>query len=809
MARVITKTLLAALRCTRGLAPALLLAISFSGPLLSQSTQLVGINPLYFTMPAGGPNPQAQTFTITSATAGLSFSHAEQTAAGGNWLQVSTGSGCSLFGTCTTPAALSVSVDAATLPAGVYTGTIVFSSGTTPTTASVTLTVEGTAGAFFGQFIGQLGFVFGGGTASAPLPQTIEINNAGSGLLNWNVAVSTSGGGNWLTVSARSGVAPSMITVSVSAQDLNPGIYTGQLLFQAATGSVTVPVNLVVAGSSTNEFNQVPSLSFTMPAGGPNPQAQTFTVTSTTSGLSFGHTVETVSGGNWLQVSTGSGCSLFGTCTTPAVLSVSVDANTLPAGVYTGAIVFSNGMTMTTVPVTLTVAGTTGAFFGEFVGQLGFVFGGGTASAPLPQTIEIDNAGSGQLNWTVAVSTSGGGNWLIVSAQKGLAPAMITVSVSTQGLNPGIYTGQLVFQAATGSVTVPVSLVVTAGGANEFNQVPSLSFTMPEGGPNPQAQTFTVTSTSAGLSFSHTVQTVSGGNWLQVSTVSGCTLFGTCTTPAVLSVSVDATMLPGGTYTGTLVLTTGAAELTVSVTLAITGGPAINAGGVVNDASYAGGASMAAGSIAAVFGNFLISSVSQFTTLPLPTSLAGVSLEFSGGTPAPLYFVSGGQVNIQVPWELAGQSQASLTAFVNGLPSPAQVVSLAPFDPGIFSTNAQGTGQGAILDNSTYLLVDSTNPATAGSTYIQIYCTGLGPVTNQPADGAMALSDPLSWTTTTPTVTIGGIPATVVFYGLAPGYVGLYQVDALVPATAPAGNAVPVVISMGDATSNKVTIAVQ
>jgi uncharacterized protein (TIGR03437 family) len=85
---------------------------------------------------------------------------------------------------------------------------------------------------------------------------------------------------------------------------------------------------------------------------------------------------------------------------------------------------------------------------------------------------------------------------------------------------------------------------------------------------------------------------------------------------------------------------------------------------------------------------------------------------------------------------------------------------------------------------------------------------GLGAVTNQPADGAAAPSSSLARTSTTPRVTIGGVEANVTFSGLAPGFVGLYQVNAVVPVAAPAGSAVPVAISIGGVTSNTVTIAV-
>jgi uncharacterized protein (TIGR03437 family) len=181
-------------------------------------------------------------------------------------------------------------------------------------------------------------------------------------------------------------------------------------------------------------------------------------------------------------------------------------------------------------------------------------------------------------------------------------------------------------------------------------------------------------------------------------------------------------------------------------------------------------------------------------------------MQFGNGTQAPLFFADLGQVNFQVPWELTGQSQTSLTAVLNGQSGTGQSLSLAPFSPGIFSINAQGSGQGAIL-NSAYAVVNSSNPATAGSTEIQIYCTGLGAVTNQPPTGSPAAG--ASITTTTPTVTIGGAPATVFYSGLAPGFVGGYQVNALVPAGSSKGAAVPVVIAIGGVTSNTVTIAVQ
>ncbi|WP_180541243.1 glycoside hydrolase family 3 C-terminal domain-containing protein [Nevskia soli] len=244
----------------------------------------------------------------------------------------------------------------------------------------------------------------------------------------------------------------------------------------------------------------------------------------------------------------------------------------------------------------------------------------------------------------------------------------------------------------------------------------------------------------------------------------------------------------------------------LAAALAAKAQPSISPGGVVNAASYT--APVAPGSLASVFGTFEVNSPSAASVLPLPTILSQLSLQFTGGYYAPLFFASNTQTNIQIPWELTGQTQTSLIPISSGQTGSPQMLSLAAFAPGIFSINSQGTGQGAIQD-TIYDIVDTADPAIPGITTIVIYCTGLGPVTNQPATGSPAPSNPLAVTTTLPDVTIGGIPAHVVFSGLAPGFVGVYQINARVPGSAPVGSAVPVVISMNGALSNAVTIAIQ
>jgi uncharacterized protein (TIGR03437 family) len=227
--------------------------------------------------------------------------------------------------------------------------------------------------------------------------------------------------------------------------------------------------------------------------------------------------------------------------------------------------------------------------------------------------------------------------------------------------------------------------------------------------------------------------------------------------------------------------------------------------GVVNAADYVPG--VVAGSIAAVFGsNLAIGQASSTAPAPLPTTLAQSSLMI--GTQAmPLYVAMASQVNVQIPWEVAGQTQTSITATVNGVTSNTEITPLVNFAPGIFTTNMLGTGQGAILIAGTAQLASAGTPATRGG-YVSIFCTGLGAVSNQPATGTAALVNPLSQTSASAGVAIGGTAATVTFSGLAPGFVGLYQVNAQVPTSISAGT-VTVVLSIGNISSNSVTIVVQ
>jgi len=144
----------------------------------------------------------------------------------------------------------------------------------------------------------------------------------------------------------------------------------------------------------------------------------------------------------------------------------------------------------------------------------------------------------------------------------------------------------------------------------------------------------------------------------------------------------------------------------------------------------------------------------------------------------------------------------------DGISAPPLEVVITDVQPGIFTVGQNGVGQAAALLSGTAKLAAPGTPASRGG-YVELYATGLGPVDNAPGDG-----EPASLAATSPvhipvSVTLGGKPAQVVFAGLAPGTVGLYQVNIKVPDDAPTGDAVAVVIQQRNAVSNTATIAVR
>jgi minor extracellular serine protease Vpr len=233
--------------------------------------------------------------------------------------------------------------------------------------------------------------------------------------------------------------------------------------------------------------------------------------------------------------------------------------------------------------------------------------------------------------------------------------------------------------------------------------------------------------------------------------------------------------------------------------------PAPSIGSVVDAASFQTGQGLAPGSYITIFGAALSDATQALSTDFLPYSMSGVSVSFystdgSQSWPGRLWYVSPTQINLQIPWELAGQSSARMTVNVGDVSLPYTVL-LAAYLPAMFQANGL-----AVAQDEQYQLITVNNPAKTGQ-YVIIYANGLGAVANLPASGE-ASPGTVDATVVTPTVTIGGLAAQVLYSGLTPGSIGLYQIDVVIPADTPAGPQ-PVVIRQNGVNSQPANLPVQ
>lgn len=519
------------------------------------------VNPLYFTKVFGGPNPLAQTVTISSTGTNFAFNALTINSTGGSWLTINPSS----YGCCgvNTPHPINVSVNpSVNLAAGVYTSEIVVESeaGDQVMSIPVTLTIQPDTATFFDDLPGQMSFFMATG-GNAPPPQVLPIRNAGAGTLDWTATATTADGGNWLSISATSGTAPSFPTASVNSANLPgggliAGTFAANIQLEENGNYISIPVTMIVGA---NVFVQVNPLQFTMTEGGANPLPQVMTIASTGKNFAFFASAVNSTGGNWLSITPASqGCC--GINTPYAITVTATVAPTLAAGTYSSEVIItsSDGTQGMTVPVTLTVEPRTATYFDTLPGGATFsmVTGG---NAPPAQPLEIRNAGAGSLAWTATVTTADGGAWLSLSATSGTAPSIPTLTVTPaklpgEGLVAGTFDGQVILISGDDRVTIPVTMSV---GANVFRQVNGLDFNKVYGGANPLPQLLNISSTGANFAFFGLVASSTGGTWLAINPSS----YGCCgiNTPHDLIVTLTpAVTLTAGTYTSEIILQSGA-----------------------------------------------------------------------------------------------------------------------------------------------------------------------------------------------------------------------------------------------------------
>jgi uncharacterized protein (TIGR03437 family) len=248
-------------------------------------------------------------------------------------------------------------------------------------------------------------------------------------------------------------------------------------------------------------------------------------------------------------------------------------------------------------------------------------------------------------------------------------------------------------------------------------------------------------------------------------------------------------------------------------------GPQPQIAAVVDSASFVQG-TISPGQIITIFGSglgpaalTLFNPAVPAPQIPNALPLAAPSTSVTvGGIAAPILYTSANQVSVLVPYTISGAT-ADLVLNYNGLASQPVTLAVAATNPGIYTTDASGRGQGAILNynaaSGDYSLNSNATPAQRGQTVV-LYVSGMG-VTTSPVANTLIPASPAVSPVAAVTVSIGGQSATISGAVAPPGSVpGLLQINVAVPSNAPVGPLVPVIVSIGGVDSQSgVTMAIR
>jgi uncharacterized protein (TIGR03437 family) len=783
----------------------------------AQPTLSVAPSSLSFSARAGGvAAPLA--LRLGSSFSGPAWQATARTTSGGAWLAVAPGSGF-------LPADLSVTANAAALSAGTYRGEIELTAAATPATVTVpvTFTVEPAAPPSLAVEPSELRFTAAAG-ATAGLSQALEIANRGGGTLGWSASVATAAGA-WLTVSSASGQTPATLLVAANPTGLPAGSHSGAVTIRATGGTQTIVVAatlVVAAGNSAILLLDQSNLLFRAVEGGGAEPPQAFSVLNLGDGT-MAWSAETTA--SWIRVAPASGSTPAGAGTVPQV-TVSVVPTGLAAGLYNGEVrvIAPNANNAPhVVRVDLQVL-PRGATLGAVVRPSGLVFVAGEGgTAPAAQEVVVSTTSPDAVEF---VSQPIGGAWVSRTPDPGVTasggPGRITVSANTAGLAAGVYrAGVTVLTRNDGALsTVSLLLVVTPRAQAESADGGSLACASSQLLLQPSS---VATGFQATVGWPTTLTVQARDNCGEPAVGGTVTVsFSSGDPPLVLNDlrngQYSASWRPGNLHAVTLTFRAQWRGLPASLTTAAlvgqhpsSGAPQLSQGGVLLGAGFTRGPS-APGSILSIFGQNLTSAATGASSLPLPRQL-GEARILIGEKDAPLFFAGPGQINAQLPAELPAGALLQLRAEINGVPSAPELIQLVGSRPGIFTLGDAFGEQGAILiANSNRLAMPVTEgvpsePATAGGV-VSIYCTGLGATDPPVASGLPAPGgEPLARVVAPVAVTIGGKPAAILFAGMAPGFVGVYQVNVTVPEVT--GDAVGVSITVAGATSNIATMAVR
>jgi uncharacterized protein (TIGR03437 family) len=279
----------------------------------------------------------------------------------------------------------------------------------------------------------------------------------------------------------------------------------------------------------------------------------------------------------------------------------------------------------------------------------------------------------------------------------------------------------------------------------------------------------------------------------------GVRLATTLVSDTQLTASVAATQIAALGSVGIAVAVPGGISNTVAFVIRLPS-PSTATPGVVNAVS--GLPSIAPGSLISIYGVDLATGSGAAGSIPLPTSLNGTSVTINGVL-APLLFASATQINAQVPFETP-VGKATLAVVVAGQKSAGVTFSLTATGPGVLM---QPQSNHVIAQNYPDWSLNSPENAAHPGQYVTVYLTGQGLLDNPVANGAAAPAKPLSKALAAAQAKIGGSAAEIQFLGLAPGLVGISQMNLLVPDVG-AGEQ-PLEVNIGGVAANTSILSIQ
>jgi adhesin/invasin len=565
------------------------------------------------------------------------------------------------------------------------------------------------------------------------------------------------------------------------------------LLLVAFTATLSAAPQLVLSSTSVGPIQVSP---------GSNGAAQTVQARNVGTGsLSLTATVSAT----WLAAAPGGPqtCSTGGGTCYP--INIALTTAALAAGSYTGFVTVADPNAVDSpqqITVTVNVVGIPSSLTFYVTPS-----GGATPTAFVPVATKGTVTGM--------ATTQSGGNWLLFTSGGIFSSGYIVQVTAQNGQAPGSYTGSVVVTGANpaDNKTIAVTLNVTSSPIVQPIVAPVLLTGFPGGANATAAVPFT--NIGAGtLNITAAAASSSPASFLNASVSSANTVTVTAT-PGTLN---------PGFYTGTVTITSNAANnslISVPIVLKVeaAGTPVISYAAITNIANFVA-ESAAPGEILAVFGDQLAppGTLAQNPGLPPLATTLGTVQVLVNGTSAPLYFVSPGQVNFQLPYEAPVGQVVTVQVVSNGKPGNLRPLSVSAIVPRllVWTPNVIAGGYGIVVNQDFSLTLPSpvagftTHAAKPGDT-ITIYCVALGQTTPAAVTGAAAGSTPLEAISNV-TVTFGGlfegtqttVPA--IFAGLTPTAVGLYQVNVTIPANVPVGSGVSATVNLNGVSSNPVLI---